>query len=182
MDIPDRTENISDSKSAEEWLEVVMDDYGESLTRLAFTYLKDWEMAQDVVQEVFVTVFQQRHTYSEIKSFKAWIYRITINRCKDILKSSWQKRVVMGTRFFNLSRSETPSPEQLAVSRSEEEALLGHIFKLPVKYREVLLLYYYQNLTIPEISQLLSLQENTIKTRMRRGKNRLKTILEGRGF
>lgn len=163
----------------DEWLEQLMDQYGNQLTNLAFSYLKDWGRAQEVVQDVFVTCFHRAHQLEEIRSVEAWLYRITINKCKDVLKSSWFKRVIVGSPLFQFLRSKEPTPHEHMLQNSEDEQLAQCVLQLPLTYREVILLYYYENLTIPEISELLEVNQNTLRTRLKRGREKLAQLLEG---
>lgn len=168
---------LSDS-AKDIWLEEIMNEYGDRLTNLAFSYLKDWGKAQEIVQDVFITCYKMHNILPEIKSFKSWIYRITINRCKDVLRSSFIKRVIVNNNIFISVRSPEPSPEYSTIKKDEDKLLSESILLLPVKYREIILLYYYENLSIQEISILISINQNTIKTRLKRGREMLKTHLE----
>ncbi|MBD7907685.1 sigma-70 family RNA polymerase sigma factor [Sporosarcina gallistercoris] len=163
----------------DEWLEQLMDQYGNRLTNLAFSYLKDWGRAQEVVQDVFVTCFHRAHQLDEIRSIEAWLYRITINRCKDVLKSSWFKRVIVGSPLFQFLRSKEYIPHEHTLQNSEDEQLVQCVLALPLTYREVILLYYYEDLTVPEISALLDVNQNTLRTRLKRGREQLAQLLEG---
>ena len=162
----------------DEWLETIMDEYGERLTKLAYNYVKDWNMAEDIVQEVFIICYKQYENIDKIISFKAWIFRITINRSKDVLKSSAFRKVVMNSSLLNLFTSQEMTPERSMVKRSEEELLSTCVLALPVKYREVIILYYYEELSMEEISGILNMNQNTIKTRLNRGRNKLKNMME----
>ncbi|WP_039041452.1 sigma-70 family RNA polymerase sigma factor [Sporosarcina sp. ZBG7A] len=163
----------------DEWLEQLMDQYGNQLTNLAFSYLKDWGRAQEVVQDVFVTCFHRAYQLEEIRSVEAWLYRITINKCKDVLKSSWFKRVIVGSPLFQFLRSKEPTPHEHMLQNSEDEQLAQCVLQLPLAYREVILLYYYENLTVPEISELIDVNQNTLRTRLKRGREKLAQLLEG---
>jgi len=174
--------NIGTKETSEaeqdEWLEEIMNDYGDRLTILAFSYLKDWGKAQEVVQDVFVTCYKMYKITPEIISFKSWIYRVTVNRCKDVLKSSLVKRVIVNNSLFAFLRSPEPSPEHTSIKKDERELVSEGVLSLQIKYREVIILYYYENLSILEISELLNTNQNTIKTRLKRSKAILKTLLE----
>ncbi|WOV84275.1 sigma-70 family RNA polymerase sigma factor [Sporosarcina jeotgali] len=176
--MPSENKSFPDRKQ-EEWLEQLMDQYGNRLTNLAFSYLKDWGRAQEVVQDVFVTCFQRAHQLEEIRSIEAWLYRITINRCKDVLKSSWIKRVIVGSTLFQFLRSKEPTPQDYMLQNSNDEQLAQCVLALPLTYREVILLYYYEDLTVPEISELLNVNQNTLRTRLKRGREKLAQLLEG---
>ncbi|MGF3104031.1 sigma-70 family RNA polymerase sigma factor [Rossellomorea sp. DUT-2] len=171
-----KNENHFEERDA--WLEAIMDEYGERLTKLAYNYVKDWSQAEDIVQDVFVTCFRHYEEIEEIISFKAWIYRLVINQSKDVLKSSGFKRVVMNSSLFSLFTSKDPLPEMSLLKRSEEEILSRCVLALPVKYREVITLYYYEDCSIDEIKGLLGFNRNTIKTRLNRGRAKLRKMME----
>lgn len=162
----------------EQWLEEIMDQYGDQLVKLSYSYLRDWGKAQEVVQDVFFISYKQYDTYPEIKSFKAWIYRVTINRCKDVLKSSWIKRVIVNNSIFQFLSSKEFSPEMMSLKKNAYEQLAQSVLSLPVKYREVIHLFYYEDLSVQEISVLLKINQNTIKTRLKKGREILGDILE----
>ncbi|WP_312476625.1 sigma-70 family RNA polymerase sigma factor [Neobacillus sp.] len=176
----ENTENNHFTKNnQDEWLEIIMSEYGERLKKLAFSYLKDWGLAQDVVQEVFVTCYNQYYKASEIHYFKPWIYRITINRCKDMLKSSFLKRYYFNNNLLKHFINKDLSPEMRLVLKSEKEKLSQTVLSLPVKYREVIIFFYYEEMTITEIAELLAINENTVKTRLKRGRILVKKLLGG---
>ncbi|WP_308417935.1 sigma-70 family RNA polymerase sigma factor [Halalkalibacter okhensis] len=156
------------------WLESIMDEYGERLTKLAFNYLKDWNAAEDVVQDVFITCYKHYENIDKITSFKSWIFRITINKSKDVLKSSSIRRVLINSNIFNSLSSKEQSPEIVMIERDENELLSMCVLSLSIKYREVITLYYYEELSIEEISKMLKINVNTIKTRLNRGRAKLK--------
>lgn len=162
----------------DEWLEIIMEHYGERLTKLSYNYLKDWNLAEDVVQDVFITCYQQHDRIHRITSFKSWIYRITINRCKDVLKSASFKKVMINSSLFQLFTSKDLTPELAMIKRSEEEELSLCVLALPVKYREVMILHYYEGLAIQDIQEILKLNQNTVKTRLNRGREKLKNLIE----
>ncbi len=157
-----------------------MDQYGDRLTKLSYNYTKDWNLAEDIVQEVFITCYKEYENLDGIVSFQAWIFRITINRCKDLLKSSFFKRVFINSSFLTMSKTTEPSPEMTALKKSEEVLLSECVLALPVKYREVITLYYYEELSIQEISEILKMNGNTIKTRLNRARQKLKALMERR--
>ncbi|WP_407270279.1 sigma-70 family RNA polymerase sigma factor [Radiobacillus sp. PE A8.2] len=164
-------------KDKDEWFEAIMDEFGERLTKLAYNYLKDWRLAEDVVQDVFITCYKYENI-SEITSFKSWIYRITINKAKDVLKSAAFRKVVMNSNLFHRLHSNDLSPEMHLIKRSDEEFLSLCVLSLPLRYREVVTLYYYEQLSIDTISEITNINNNTIKTRLNRGRKKLKSMLE----
>lgn len=168
--------------NTEQWIVEIMDIYGDRLTKLAYSYLHDWGTAQEVVQDVFFICYKKRESYEEMGYFKAWIYQITINKCKETLRSQWVKRVVVNHSLFQFLVSKDRTPEQESVRQHAYGEIVENILTLPVKYREIILLFYYEELSVQEISELLKMKANTIKTRLRRGRELLGDILERGDF
>jgi RNA polymerase sigma factor (sigma-70 family) len=171
-------DHIGSQLEKDSLLESIMDEYGDRLTKLSFNYLRDWGQAQEVVQDVFVSCYKHLDEYQQINSFKSWIYRVTINKCKDRLRSSLLKRFIFNNEIFTNMNSMEPTPEDQVLKDKEAEFLSECVLSLPVKYREIIILFYYEELSIEEISSLLNMNTNTIKTRLKRSRDLLKTNLE----
>jgi RNA polymerase sigma-70 factor (ECF subfamily) len=158
-----------------------MNCYGVDIKRIAFTYMKDWGKAEDITQEVFITCYEKLHTFQGNSAIRTWLYRITINKCKDALR---KKNVLDYLSIQELaqlfSKNEPPVDEQLSLE-DERLSLSKKIMLLPIKYREPLILFYYSDLKIEEISQMTGMNTQTVKTRLRRAKEKLKKMLEGSG-
>ncbi|WP_079708844.1 sigma-70 family RNA polymerase sigma factor [Paraliobacillus ryukyuensis] len=166
----------------EKMLEAVMIEHGDALVRLAFHYVKNKEVAKDMVQNAFIKCYEKLDTFRYDSSLRTWLYRITINQCKDYLKSWHYKQVSVKEAMEQTLRSAQVSIEENIIKGEEEEQFKQLIFSLPIKYREVIYLYYYESLSTPEISQVTGLKENTIKTRLRRAKAKLKVMFEEVGI
>ncbi|QFT91058.1 ECF RNA polymerase sigma factor SigW [Bacillus sp. THAF10] len=158
-------------------LEKAMVEYGDQLTRLAYSYVKDADMAKDLVQNTFIKCYTTIETFRHESTLKTWLYRITINECKDYLKS-WSYKKFLLLELYNSNNNSSLSPEEVAIKNWEKGRVKSTIFSLPPKYREIIFLYYYEELTMEEISTLLGLPISTVKTRIRRGKDRLKQTIE----
>lgn len=172
---------IKENTAKIEWLTYVMEMYGDALTKLSYTYVKDIGKAQEIVQDVFFLCYERCEEVQQIASLKAWLYKVTINRSKDRLRSGWLKRVILN----NLIPPYTKAPhstEQMLIKQEQQHQLLMHVLELPVKYREALLLFYYEDLSIAEIAYMLKLNENTIKTRLKRGRALLKQLIKEGDF
>jgi RNA polymerase sigma factor (sigma-70 family) len=176
--VPDNEPDFPAGK--DDWLESIMNRYGENLTRMAYNYVKDWKRAEDIVQDVFVTCYHHFEKADTILSFKSWIYRLTINKSKDVLKSKAYRTTVVQSGLLGHFKSNVPSPETVIIKRSEEELLALSVLELPVKYREVIILHYYEELPIVKICDILNLNPNTVKTRLMRGRTKLKNVMERR--
>lgn len=163
-------------------LEKIMLEYGNELLRLAFSYVKDTESAKDLVQNTFIKCYKHLDSYRYDAQIKTWLYRITINECKDYLKS-WNYKMVQVKSFVNeTARSILPSTEKTVIDKYKNDEIKDTIFSLPKVYREVVYLYYYDSLKIEEISEVLDISVNTVKTRLRRAKHRLESMIKEAEF
>lgn len=165
--------------TSKEQLKQVMDEHGEYLIRLSYLYVKDWAAAEDIVQEVFITYYQKAAQFQQRASLKTYLSKITINKCHDHLRS-WKNRRSIFTESIGQLISRNQTPEEAVEQLSGQAVLMKKVLSLPIHYREVILLYYYQEFTTKEISQLLGCSENTVKTRLRRAKNLLKDKMDAR--
>ncbi|AYC28427.1 sigma-70 family RNA polymerase sigma factor [Paenisporosarcina cavernae] len=156
----------------EEILSELMHEYGDDLKRIAFLYLNDLTESEDIMQEVFITCFHQLHTFKGDSSYKTWLIRITINKCKDY-KKRWSFRNI----YY---RKSVPELVLMSYDHSYQQdgELIEFISQLSPKYKEVLILHYYEDMTMNEISKILSLSINTIKSRLLRAKEALHKKLE----
>lgn len=162
----------------EELLQRLMEEYGDMVIRLAYTYVKQKELAEDISQEVFISCYKNLETFKNKSSYKTWLYQITVNKCKDYFRS-WSFRNI---NYQDLIRSVFASGDQSIesniVHKESQEMIFERVLSLPVKYREVIILHYYEELSINEISDLLSSNSNTVKTRLHRARNLLGSYLK----
>ena len=154
-------------------LDRLMNDYGDAILRMCVLYLKDMHLAEDVVQETFIKVYHQYHTFKQQSEEKTWIMRIAINTCKNHRRTSWFSKVNPVEEEAIL---ETASHENIEIDLVEAEGskqLLKQIMSLKEKYKEVILLYYYQEMSTKEIAETLGIKESTVRVRMQRGREQL---------
>ena len=154
--------------------ERLVDQYQESVLRTCFLYLCDKTLAEDATQETFLKVYRTMDSFRGESSEKTWILRIAMHACYDINHSGW-------FRFMNRHVTPEMLPDRsgdTVVDRDEE--LASAIMKLPRKLREVILLHYYQELKINEIADMLNISHSSVSGRLKRGREKLKNLLEGR--
>lgn len=156
-----------------------MEEYGTGLLKLAYSYVKNWDTAEDLVQETFITVYSKFELFDQKSSVKTWIYRIAINKCKDYLKSPKNRLLHYYSTHLNQFAKEKNLTDKL-IESEESIAISDTLMNLPIKYREVLLFYYYEDLTVKEIAQLLHVTEANVKTRLLRGREKFKKQFEKR--
>ncbi|MBP1753730.1 MAG: hypothetical protein H6Q59_128 [Firmicutes bacterium] len=160
-------------------IETLMRQYGNDVLRTAYMYVKDIHTAEDIFQDVFIKVNQKLSTFEGNSSIKTWIIRITINTCKDYLKSAWNRRVVPMMDYQEdaiISETDYDDVEK----QDTKELIKKSVLSLPAKYKDVVLCVYFQEMTITEAAQALNIAEGTAKSRLSRARQKLKTILEGR--
>ncbi|MBH0158600.1 sigma-70 family RNA polymerase sigma factor [Fictibacillus sp. 5RED26] len=172
-------ENQTTSEFADQdELSLLMREYGQRVLWLSYSYVKDKNLAEDITQDVFLNCYEKLGTFREESSIKTWIYRITTNRCKDVMKSRVYKYKKVTQSLFDQFVSKDDTPEVVLMRKAEEKELSLAVLALPLKYREVIFLYYFENLKVDEISKLLSINANTVKTRLFRGRELIKQMYE----
>lgn len=158
------------------WFDALYTRYASDIIRVSYFYLGDRGKAEDVCHDAFVSLFVNRPAL-EPGHEKTWLLRVAMNRCRDIWRSAWVRRVISGSPAFEM----IPAPDTLG-KHMEKAEVLQAVHSLPADFREIFILYYYQGYGISEISGILSLPEGTISSRLSRGRKKLEAILgEERG-
>ncbi|MBZ9625068.1 sigma-70 family RNA polymerase sigma factor [Clostridium tagluense] len=174
-----------EKKDIHKEIERLINCYGDDVLRVAFLYVKDRNKAEDVFQEVFIKVFKKYDSFKGNSSEKTWIMKITINVCKDYFKSFWIKRVLLNShgdydREICNEQYDAESLDDTIIKSIESRELLHQVMNLSIKYKEVIILYYYEEFNTREISEMLKIPEGTIRTRLFRGRELLKKNVTGR--
>ncbi|MGV3466609.1 MAG: sigma-70 family RNA polymerase sigma factor [Heyndrickxia sp.] len=170
-------ESKSTVDSLENTLLSLMNKHGDDLMKLAFSYINSTETAKDIVQTTFIKAFTNIDKFKGKSSYKTWLYRITVNLCKDYLKSAVYKRTIFSEKFQEL-QSSSESLEEKILKDERASELRTAVFSLPIKYREVIIMYYFQELSVEEISNVLKMSKNTIRTRLQRAKKKLAFMMK----
>ncbi|TFD94364.1 sigma-70 family RNA polymerase sigma factor [Jeotgalibacillus sp. R-1-5s-1] len=162
--------------------EVLMDElmqrYGQDILQLVYSYVRNTELAEDLTQDIFVKCYQSLHTYKGSAQLRTWLWRIAINHCKDYLKSWYNNKVIVSESETAFTGEGYEGFEQTVIQQEEDQQLALAVMELPVKYREVIYLFYFEERAIKEIAMIIGVKENTVKTRLRRAKELLKEELE----
>jgi RNA polymerase sigma-70 factor, ECF subfamily len=167
-----------ETEDKEVLLDELMKLYGQEVLQLVYSYVKDKTLAEDLTQDIFVKCYKSLDTFNGKSKLKTWLWRIAINHCKDFLRSWYNKNVVFNGDKEHISNASISKVEEAVVQKDEDDQLIHSIMMLPMKYREVIYLFYYEELPIKEIADLTGTGENTVKTRLRRAKELLKVKLE----
>lgn len=132
--------------------------------RLAYSMMKNREDADDVTQDAFVRLYQSHEKFSTEDNVKAWLIRVTINLCKDLLRSAWRRH------------KSDDMPEKACESR-EELRLLDSIKRLKPESSAVIYLFYYEGYSVEEIARLRKTTSAAVRTRLTRARKELRTML-----
>ena len=144
-------------------LESVVGEYSNLVYRLAVSQTRNRTDADDVFQEVFLRYIRKDHSFESEEHRKAWFIRVTINCCKSFFSSAWMKRTV-------------PIQDTFVFEMPDEGDLFSELNKLPPKYRAVIHLFYYEDMTIAEICTAMNKKPSAIKMQLSRARKMLKEI------
>lgn len=158
-------------------LKQLMRAHGDYLVKLSYIYVKSWSTAEEIVQDVFVKFFETQEQFEERASIKTYLAKMTINKSHDHLRSV-SGRLKILRQMWQTANKTQPSIEQETLERLAKNQIADAVLQLPLKYREVIALYYYEEYTSREIAELLDVSENTVKTRLRRGRTLLRPKLK----
>jgi RNA polymerase sigma-70 factor (ECF subfamily) len=157
---------LNESLRTNDDIQKAVDKYADMLIRIAFLNLKNMSDAEDLAQDVFLKLIEHSPNFESEEHEKAWLIRITINLCKDRLKSAWFRKSV-------------PLDDSLCFMAPEKSETLLSIMELPVKYRNVIMLFYYENYPIKEIAEITGMKDVTIGSQLQRARKMLKAGLNG---
>ncbi len=142
----------------------LIDRYGNMVTRICIMNLRNIDDAKDCFQDVFIKLYQQKEFDSE-DHLKHWLIRVTMNTCKDYQRKFYKPTINIDNIIIQ--------------NHHEDFILLPILMTLPTRYKNILYLYYYEGYKINEIASMLHIKENTVKSRLKRGRNKLKEKLGG---
>jgi RNA polymerase sigma-70 factor (ECF subfamily) len=154
---------------AAETLDYLMRRFGGQVMKLAYYHVRDRFIAEDIFQEVFCRVYLNLDKFRKDSSYFTWIYRITVNLCRDYKASAYFRRMLP----WHVTEMKTPEEAGLFESVEGGE-VFAKVMELPQKYRTVIALYYFDELTTPEIAARLGINEATVRTRLSRGRAMLR--------
>ncbi len=158
-----------------EHLATIMEEHGEYCLRVAYLYVKDWAIAEEIVQDVFFSYYRQQDRFEQRASLKTYLVKITVHKSHDYLRSWKNKRHLLLEKLHIGASKQTP--EAMLLAQDERATITKALFELPITYREVVILYYYQELKVKEIADILPCAENTVKTRLHRARKMLQERL-----
>ncbi|ABX43690.1 RNA polymerase sigma factor [Lachnoclostridium phytofermentans] len=145
--------------------------YSDMVYRIALNSVRSISAAEDITQEVFLKLLEKQVTFESMQHEKAWLIRVTINYCKNYLKSGWFRKITELTEDIPYSSGIEYTLEQ--------KELYNQLMKLKEQERTIVYLYYYEEYTLAEIAKILEMNSNTVATKLRRAKEKLKFQMKG---
>jgi RNA polymerase sigma-70 factor (ECF subfamily) len=149
-------------------VEELAERYRDNLFAVAFHVCKNAADADDIVQETFLQYYVAKKEFDSEAHIRAWLIRVTVNKAKNVNRSFWRQHKVPLEEYM----------ESLVFETQKEETLFETVMKLPQKYRIIIHLYYYEDYSVREIGEILSLKESNVKVRLSRGRKLLKEALK----
>ncbi len=149
-------------------IEKLIDEHGDAILRLCLLYLGDMQLAEDAFQETFIKAWTHQSAFRGASSEKTWLSHIAVNTCRDMLRSNWLRLLKKSEPVDTLFGIAAPQTDLMHTDVRDA------VLSLPGKYREVIVLYYHQEMTMKEMADLLGISINSVSTRLRRARALLK--------
>ena len=149
-------------------LEELIEAYQKSLYAAAFNICRNTDDANDVVQDTFIQYYTTKKQFQDEEHLKAWLLRVAVNRAKDITRSFWRRNKISIEEYA----------EEIPFENQEDRELFEAVMKLPEKYRDVIHLYYYEELSVKEIAGILGASQGSVKMRLSRGRSFLRDVFK----
>ncbi len=156
------------SLCAHDCFDETVDRYGDLVYRLACTRVQTKADADDVFQNVFLLYYQKNPTFETEEHRRNWLINVTLKYCKKLHGSSWNRRVTLLEEF----------PQLQTDLNTENIDLLQAVLSLPADYRTAVWLYYYEGFSTKEIAAMTKQKESTVRSRLKRGREKLKGALQ----
>ncbi|HYE12335.1 MAG TPA: sigma-70 family RNA polymerase sigma factor [Patescibacteria group bacterium] len=160
----------------------LIDRYSGKVYSTAYSYTQNQEEARDLVQEILIKAYNSLQGFKAEAKFSTWLYRIAVNSCIDWSRKRKSKVIMTAlsfedTNIFDNITSDTEGPEEIVLQQEHKEAVRNAVSSLPEIYKTVLILYYFEELQVQEICNILDSPRKTIETRLYRAKKVLKSML-----
>ncbi len=177
------TNMIQDTTRIQEKLQEKIDSYSDMLFKIAYARMGNRADAEDVVQETFYQYFKASRIFEDEEYEKAWLIRVTLNGCRKVWRSGFNHRRSDLSDLEQISPEQEQetgegSPEEAFLDKERARTVLEAVWKLPVTYRDVIHLFYYEELSVKEIAAILERKVSTVTSQLTRGRELLKKSLK----
>lgn len=170
-------------KGQDELYSIIIDRYSGKIFSTAYSYTHNHEEARDLVQDILIKVYRNLVKFKADSKFSTWLYRVAVNSCIDWNRKNNGRSIKIaldceGNDVLNYLIDENVGPEQAVIRQEHKEFIMDIISEMPEIYKTVLILYYFEELKINEISKVIDCPKKTIETRLYRAKGILKAMLK----
>lgn len=141
--------------------------YIDTVFRVAFNYIKSSTDADDITQNVFLKLFQEKRDFESEEHVRSWLIRVAVNECKNLVRTRWWRH-----------ESYEDHAQNLVFDKPEHSDLFYAVMELPKRYRLPIYLYYYEEYSTQEIAEMLNVPKNTVCTQLKRGRELLRESLQ----
>ena len=148
--------------------EAAVERYGDTIFRLAYSYLKNRADAEDVMQETLLKLYRAGEPFESPEHQRSWLVRVAVNECKKLLRSPWRRR----------TDPLEAAPETAVWDSPAQSELFQQVMALPTKYRAAIYLYYDEGYAVREIAALMGANPSTVQTWLMRARGQLKKNLK----
>lgn len=174
---------MADEETENRELQLKIDRYGDMLFRLSLIRLQNVQNAEDVVQETFYQYLRRKGSFAGPEHEKAWLIRVALNACRKVKRSAWNRRRDPGDWLEELekiskSTRASQNPEEGFFLREEQRRLLEAVAVLPARYRDVIHLFYDQEMSVREIARATGRGESTVTSQLTRARAILRRTLK----
>lgn len=160
---------VCESQRTGDYTNRLVDKYSDMIFKLAYSYTRNRQDSEDILQEVFVRYLKSKTVFKSQEHEKAWFIRVAINCSKTLLSSSWRKNALLTEEVI----------EDAMNTKDNSGEVFAAIMSLPTVPRLIIHLYYYEEFSVKEISSYTKIKESTVKSHLFRARNSLKNILKG---
>jgi RNA polymerase sigma factor, sigma-70 family len=161
---------------------IIFNTYKQKVYATAYFILKDCQLAEDVVQETFLQIHLNLNKLKDENSFEGWVYKITANLCLAMLRKKGKYETVSIDDYFDIDLvcedNELDIPDKAFMKKETLKQIMNVIYSLPIKHRIVITLFYFNDMSIKQITKIVGCSEGTVKSRLYYGKKELKHIFE----
>lgn len=159
---------------------ILVERYKDMIYNIAYRMLGDMEAANDIAQESFISAYVALKDFKRDSKFSSWLCSITINKCKDYLRT--KKDTISIDEIAEVSTAKIATPEETVYKRQLDQDIQIALNELPEDYREAIVLKHIEGLDYKEMEDILGISANALKVRTHRGREMLKKLLKERGF
>lgn len=163
---------MDEFENEKDFLDYAVKTYSDTIYRVALNITKSSDDSFDICQEVYLRLLKNKHKIKNKEHLKAWLLRTTVNCSKSFKTQAYKKYTVALDNYREISVDFTYN----------EMSVIESVMALPKKYSLVIYLFYYEDMTIKEIGKILHISESGVKSRLSRGKEKLKSILKENGY